>query len=462
MSTLIWKLRYLAKPYRFKIETSNMTNSKELVKKQYDRVIYPNIPIEKSFKNAINLLFIHSIIPPHYLRFQEVISSTGKLILDVGCGSGFTSLLLAEANPGAKIIGVDISEPSVEMARKRLLHHHYNDTEFHAIDIQDLPNLGLSFDYINCNDTLYLLPDPISALKSMQSVLSQQGTIRANLHDLYARERFLRSQQLWKFLGLMDDAPDRTECDIVREIVNSLQDTVIMKSQAWLNVDQGSEPNEFVFMNHLFHGDCGFTISQMFEMLNASNLEFISMVNWKHWDLDILFDDKQNILAHFDAILSSNSEEPKLYVYELLNPIDRQLDFWCGHPGQRKSYISADNWDDSIWIYARVFLNPYLKLDRVRSALDKAIASFTPFKISEFFSQTTIEPVSLSTQSAIYLRMAWDRPITFDQLVKQWLRIKPLNLLTLEPMTEAEAFAEIKRTLIEMEAYMFVMLERSH
>lgn len=436
-----------------------MTNSKELVKKQYDRVVYPNIPIEKSFKNDINQLFIHSIITPHYIKFQEVISPVGKLILDVGCGSGYTSLLLAEANPGAKIVGIDISEPSVEMARKRLLHHHYTDAEFHAMDIQDLPNLGQSFDYINCNDTLYLLPDPISALKSMQSVLSPQGTIRANLHDLYSRERFLQSQQLWQFLGLMDDAPTKTECDTVREIVDSLQDTVVLKFRAWLDVDQGLEPDEFVYMNHLFHGDCGFTVPQMFEMIDSSNLEFISMVNWKDWGLHDLFSNKKNIPTSFDAILSSNSSELKHHIYELLNPIYRLLDFWCGHPGKHKSYISVCKWDDASWSHAKVFLNPYLKLDRVRSALDKVIANFTPFDISEFFSHTTIEPVALSTLSAICLRMLWDQPITFDRLVKQWLRVKPLNLLTLEPMTETEAFTQIKQTLIEMEVYMFVMLE---
>jgi SAM-dependent methyltransferase len=438
-----------------------MINSKKLVKKQYDQVIYPDIPIGKSFKNEPNLLFIHSIIPANYLRSQKVIDSHGSVILDVGCGSGYTSLLLAEANPGAKIIGVDISEPSIEMSRKRLLHHYYTDAEFHTMDIQDLPNLGLSFDYINCNDTLYLLPDPILALKSMRSVLSPQGIIRANLHNLFQRERFLRSQQLWQFLGLMDDVPGKAECDTVREIIDSLQDTVILKSQSWLNVSQEKRSDEFVFVNHLLQGDCGFTAPQMFEMLNASNLEFISMVNWRNWDLYNLFSDKQNILACFDAILSSNSEESKHYIYELLNPIYRLLDFWCGHPGESKSYTSADNWDYSCWSQAKVFLNPLLRIDGIKSAIDSAITNFIPFKISEFFSCTTIAPVTLSTLSAICLRMLWDQPITFDQLVKQWLRIKSLNILTLEPMTEPEAFTEIKQTLIEMEAYMFVMLESS-
>jgi SAM-dependent methyltransferase len=439
-----------------------MPNSKSLVKQQYDRVVYPDIPIERSFKNDINLLFIHSITPPHYLRFQEATTSIGKLILDVGCGSGYTSLLLAEANPGAKIVGVDISEPSVEMARKRLLYHHYTDAEFHAIDIQDLPNLGLSFDYINCNDTLYLLPDPILALKSMKSVLSTKGTIRANLHNLFQRERFFRSQKLWRFLGLMDDVPDKTECDIVREITESLQDSVIIKFQAWLSTNlERRSSDEFVYVNHLLQGDCGFTIPHMFEMLNASNLEFISMVNWKHWDLHNLFSDKQNIPAYFNAILSSNSEELKHYVYELLNPIYRLLDFWCGHPEQVKSYTLPDSWDDACWSNTKIFLNPYLKIDGVKLALDRAIVDFLPFKISEFFWRASINPIPLSTQSAICLRLIWEQPITVDRLVKLWLSIKPLNILTLEPLTEVEAFTEIKRTLIEMEMQMFVMLEPS-
>jgi ubiquinone/menaquinone biosynthesis C-methylase UbiE len=452
---------YIIKQVDLELKHLSMANLKKLIAKQYDRVIYPNIPIKQSFKNDINLLFFHSIIPPHYLKFQTVISSNGKSILDVGCGSGFTSLLLAEANPGAKVIGIDISEPSVEIARKRLSHHNHTDAEFYVMDIQDLPSLGLSFDYINCNDTLYLLGDPILALQSMQAVLSPQGTIRANLHDHFQRERFLRSQKLWRFLELVDD-PGKTECDIVREIIDSLQDTVVLKSQAWLNINQERRSSdEFVFMNHLIQGDRGFDVPQMFEMLNAANLEFISMVNWNRWNLHDLFNGEQNIPSYFESVLSSNSEELKHHVYELLNPIYRLLDFWCGHVGEVKSYRSLQSWDDSTWLNAKVFLNPYLKTDVVKAALDRAIAEYIPLRISEFSSRAKVEPIHLSTQAAICLRLIWEQSIAIDELVRQWLGIKPINILTLEPMTEVEALAEIKRTLIEMEAYMFVMLECS-
>jgi len=42
----------------------------------------------------------------------------GRIVLDFGCGSGENSLLLARR--GARVIGVDISEPLVRLARRRL------------------------------------------------------------------------------------------------------------------------------------------------------------------------------------------------------------------------------------------------------------------------------------------------------------------------------------------------------
>jgi len=56
------------------------------------------------------------LVNSYYLRNQKVIKTKGKLVLDAGCGSGYTSLTLAEANPGAKIVGVDISDKSVDIA----------------------------------------------------------------------------------------------------------------------------------------------------------------------------------------------------------------------------------------------------------------------------------------------------------------------------------------------------------
>ena len=137
----------------------------EKIRQQYETSPYPRTPLEQSPKDDFNSLYIHNLVTSYYLRYQKVIDTEGKVILDAGCGSGWKSLILAEANPGAKIVGIDISEESVKLAQQRLKFHGFDHVEFHAISIYDLPSLGLEFDYINNDEMLYLLPDLVAALK---------------------------------------------------------------------------------------------------------------------------------------------------------------------------------------------------------------------------------------------------------------------------------------------------------
>ncbi len=123
----------------------------EKIRQQFDSAPYPNIPLDASPKENYDLLFTHSLVTPYYLRHQKFIPTEGKLILDAGCGTGSKSLALAIANPGAKIIGIDLSEQSIDLAQKRLQYHQIENAEFHVLAIEDLPKLGLQFDYINCD-----------------------------------------------------------------------------------------------------------------------------------------------------------------------------------------------------------------------------------------------------------------------------------------------------------------------
>lgn len=51
-------------------------------------------------------------------EIHEVLSRQGARITDLGAGFGWSTLALANAYPGAAVVGIDIDEPSIEQARK--------------------------------------------------------------------------------------------------------------------------------------------------------------------------------------------------------------------------------------------------------------------------------------------------------------------------------------------------------
>src|SRR6476646_6635291 len=152
----------------------NHESEREKIRQQWETTPYPELPLETSPKADANSLYLHNLVTPFYLRNHQIIDTTDKLILDVGCGTGYTSLTLAEANPGAKIVGIDMSEKSLNLARQRSRYHGFENSEFYTLAVEELPSLNLQFDYINSDEVLYLLPDPAAGLKAMQSVLKPE------------------------------------------------------------------------------------------------------------------------------------------------------------------------------------------------------------------------------------------------------------------------------------------------
>jgi ubiquinone/menaquinone biosynthesis C-methylase UbiE len=86
----------------------------------------------------------------------------------------------------------------LHLARQRLRYHGFENLEFYTLAAEELPSLNLQFDYINCDEVLYLLSDPVAGLKAMQSVLKPDGIIRANLHSSLQREFYFEPRRFSK------------------------------------------------------------------------------------------------------------------------------------------------------------------------------------------------------------------------------------------------------------------------
>jgi ubiquinone/menaquinone biosynthesis C-methylase UbiE len=106
-------------------------------------------------------------------------------VLDVGCGDGFYTALLAERleSPGA-VVGIDINRAYLDLARRNpALASARCDVEFIAGALADLPLAGEAFDFVWCAQSLYSLPEPRVALQQMAAALKPGGLVAVLEND---------------------------------------------------------------------------------------------------------------------------------------------------------------------------------------------------------------------------------------------------------------------------------------
>jgi cyclopropane fatty-acyl-phospholipid synthase-like methyltransferase len=72
-----------------------------------------------------------------HLRFLPV-SATDR-VLDAGCGSGSMSRLLARTYPRAEVIGVDLRQQYLDLARSRARAEGVRNVQFQPADVFALP-----------------------------------------------------------------------------------------------------------------------------------------------------------------------------------------------------------------------------------------------------------------------------------------------------------------------------------
>ena len=436
-----------------------ISESREKVRQQFKYSPYPRRPLEQFPKDDYNWLFIHNLVTPYYLKNQKVIETKGKFILDAGCGTGYKALALAAANPGAKIVGVDLSEEAVELAKKRLCYHGFKDAEFQAMALEDLPNLGMEFDYINCDEVLYLLPDLVAGLRAMKSVLKPDGIIRSNLHSALERSYFYRAQEGFRMMGLMDKNPRESEVELCREMMSAFNDNVRIKEKTW-NPERAYKDQEWILSNYLFLEDKGYTIPEVFACLKDANLEMISMVKWREWELQELFQEPNKLPRLLAMCLPQMSLE-ELHLFELWHPIHRLLDFWCGYPQEERSLTPVARWTEEDWQKAVVQLHPQLRTPQVREDAIACIRKRSSFEISRYISTSTLSPIWIEPVMTTCLLSLWEGSQPVSTLVESCLKIAPLQLPTLEPAREATAFQEVTECLRKLEGCLYVLLEQS-
>ena len=103
-------------------------------------------------------------------------------VLDLGCGSGWATRLLAEDASEGSVVGVDISDEMIELARKTSTA--FPNAEFQIAGADRLPFPDHTFTHAFSMESLYYYDDMPAALREVARVLVPGGQFVAVV-DLY-------------------------------------------------------------------------------------------------------------------------------------------------------------------------------------------------------------------------------------------------------------------------------------
>ncbi len=159
----------------------------QAVKMHYEKYVYPEFPLLSSVRRCDTYALSLDAL---WARFNgNRLPASNKRILLAGSGS-FSPYPTAVANRDAQITALDLSGANLRRARLHTLIHRCFNVDFVEGDIMEAHKiLGKSrFQFIDCYGVLHHIPDAVSALKSIHSLLTEGAFLRVMVYSKCARK----------------------------------------------------------------------------------------------------------------------------------------------------------------------------------------------------------------------------------------------------------------------------------
>jgi 2-polyprenyl-6-hydroxyphenyl methylase / 3-demethylubiquinone-9 3-methyltransferase len=118
---------------------------------------------------------LHDINPLRLDYIDRKVGLRGKVVLDVGCGGGILSESMAAR--GARVMGIDLSDKALGVARLHLLESGQS-VEYRKIATEALAEeMPEAFDVVTCLEVVEHVPDPASTIKACAKLVKPGGQV---------------------------------------------------------------------------------------------------------------------------------------------------------------------------------------------------------------------------------------------------------------------------------------------
>jgi SAM-dependent methyltransferase len=237
-------------------------------------------------------------------------------ILDAGCGSGVSTEYLVHLNPEATVVGIDLSEGTLAVAKERCQRSGATRVEFHHLSLFDADQLEGEFDLINSVGVLHHTSDPIRGIQALANKLAAGGLLHIFVYGELGRWEIRLMQEAIAILQ-GDQRGDYVDgVKIGRELFANLPETNALsrrEKERW----SMENTQDACFADMYVHPqEIDYNVNTLFELIDASGLEFLGFSNPHVWDLDRLIGKVPDLMSRSQHL----TERERYRLIEVLDP----------------------------------------------------------------------------------------------------------------------------------------------
>ncbi|RMF20498.1 MAG: class I SAM-dependent methyltransferase, partial [Cyanobacteria bacterium J083] len=318
------------------------------VAKLYNTYPFPPDPLANDFPPGYNWRWswtaAYNFCTGHKPQRQDI------RILDAGCGTGSGTDYLIHLNPEAEIIAIDLSQKALAVAQERctksgVIAKHSRPIDFKLMRVEDAVNLPGEFDLINSVGVLHHLPDPVQGIQALASKLAPGGLFHIFVYAELGRWEIQLMQQAIALLQGERRGNYTDGVKVGREIFATLPENnrlVTQEKQRWALENHRDE----AFADMYVHPqEIDYNINTLFELIDASGLEFVGFSNPQFWDWQRLIGKSPLLRERFQAL----SDRQRYRLIELLDPTLTHYEFFLTRPPLPKI-----DWSDDATLLAAI------------------------------------------------------------------------------------------------------------
>jgi SAM-dependent methyltransferase len=303
----------------------------DVISRQYERWKYPE-PIQDLDVWLENNWQWYDPVHAHRMLWPDRGYRADLDILIAGCGTN-QAAVFAYTNPDAKVVAVDISQPSLDHQQYLKDKHALHNLELHLLPIEELPTLGLDFDLVVCTGVLMVMADPVAGMKALAECVRRDGAIGIMLYAKTGRIGVELLQSAFRDLGLhQDDASVR----LVRELLSLLPMDHPIRS--YFKVAPELQYDTALVDTFLIGRERSYSVDECVDLVTSAGLVF------QGWFLKAPYywHDLLTPAGEFASAMSALPEDKGWSVMESINTVNACHFFMASRPDRPKESYTID------------------------------------------------------------------------------------------------------------------------